>query len=351
MKNDDSNFAYDPLAASRLQCRMVPYGPQSYAPQGALSTDAYQYRASSLSAYQYPLRPHYSGVPTFAEYADENFDYGLQASPYSLMNADHLAIPSNYGTSSVGRDWTPTPQVPKSTSLFLEQDPVYNQPQLPYQPHNGFPLRQTISPENKSVSLNRAVPSLPAPINGNDRVLPYPAAQRPTQGGSFLRSSDNLIPTTQPGFQSYNGLMSSNILASVKAANSAAVSENASLSPPYLPMTSTSPESLSSQLAYSSHSLPMSQQSSEMYTPSQDSMFHANDSSDSAYDPTTSGSKRGSQSSHTSTAESSLPSYSNGNLANERAYVPYTSQSYPARQMDMNPAAPPQRRVSAVQAV
>lgn len=351
MKNDDSDFGYDPTAVSGLQCRMVPYGPQSYAPQSTLGTDAYQYRASSLSAYQYPLRPNYSGIPPFAEFADENFDYGLQASSYSLVNPDHLAMPPSYATPGVGRGWTPAPQVSKSTSLFLEQEPVYNQGQLPYQSNNGFPLRPTISPENRTLSLSGAVPSLPAPINGNDRVLPYPAAQRPAQVGSFLRSSDSLTPTTQPGYSSYNGLMSSNMLNSVKAANGAAVSENASLSPPYLPIASTSPKSLSSQLAYSSHSLPISQQSSEMYPPSQDSLFHSNDSSDSAYGPSTSGSKRGSQSSHTSNTESSLPSYSNGNLANERAYVPYTSQLYPAPQMDMHLAAPPQRRVSAVQAV
>jgi hypothetical protein len=355
MKSDGSgsDFGYDPGAAvSRMQCRIVPQGPQ-YAPlhTPSVTYDAYQYRSNSLSAYQYPVKSYYSEIPAFAEFPDENVDYGLQASPYQLMNPDHLAISpsSNYASSSVtGRGWTPAPQISKNASLFLEQEPTYNHGQLPY--HAGsFPLRPAISPESKGLALS-GMPSLPAPIAGNDRVLPYPAANRQAQSTSFLRSNDGLPSASQAGYQPYSIMPASHVVNGIKAVNNT-VSENSS----YHPMSSTSPESLpSSQATYnaSGHSDSISQQQNEMYTPSNEDPYNHAEPSDSSYGTSSARSERGSQSSQTTTAETSLPSLLSGNLANGHPYIPYNhaQMNFPTPSMELHPAPPHPRRGSAIQA-
>ena len=354
MKSDGSgsDFGYDTgAAASRLQCRMIPQGPQ-YAPLHTppVTFDPYQYRSSSQSAYQYPVKPCYAEIPAMAEFADENVDYGLQASPYQLMNSDHLAISSspNYVSSSTGRGWTPAPQISKSASLFLEQEPVYNHGQLPY--HAGsFLLRPAISPESKGLALS-GMSSLPAPITGNDRVLPYPAANRLAHCTSFLRNGDGLHSGFQTGYQPYSGNSTSNVVNSVKIVNNNAVSENSS----YLPMSSTSPESLSSsQTTYSpsGQSGSISQQQGDMYTPSNEDLYHHAEPSDS-YGTSSARSERGSQSSQTTTGETPLPSLVNGNLANGHPYIPYNhaQMNFPTPSMEVHLAPPHPRRGSAIQA-
>jgi len=230
--------------------------------------------------------------------------------------------------------------------MYLKQESSYSHGQLPY---HTYPLRPTISPETKTSSLGGQIlsGSLPAPVSGNDRVLPFPAANRP-QVGSYLHSSSSVLPTPQGGYQSYDELVSTNTH-SRKSINSSAVSENGSLSTSYLPYSSSSPESLaSSQTAYSSQA--MSQQNAEIYTPNSEGLFHPNESTDSSYGPSSETPKRDSQSSQGG-PEGPMPSMSNGNLANGHAYIPYNSQSsYPAPPMDIHSASQPRRIATGISA-
>ncbi|KAF4626871.1 hypothetical protein G7Y89_g11289 [Cudoniella acicularis] len=341
LKHDPVNFdSFDPpSAAPRLQCRLVPYGPHAYmTPNTPTTTNEYYSRGNSVTSYQMPGR--YYGIPHFSEFGEEGVEYGLTT--YNLLGTEHL-LPTGLAPSSTTRGWTPTPQLPKSGPLYMEQEPTYSHGQLPY--HPAYQLRPTISPETKTTSLNgqSVNSSLPPPITGTDRVLPFPAARTP-QVGSYNRPSSTAIPITQAGYHSYDGLWTSNSINASKQVNNTPASDNNSVSSSYLSYSSSSPESLSSShTAYTSQA--MSQQSSEMYTPTSDNLFHPNDSSDSSYGPS-SGEKRPSHSSQAGTLEGSIPSLSSGNLANGHAYIPYNSQSsYPAPPMDM-PAPTSARRVS-----
>jgi hypothetical protein len=334
MKSESAGYDYDPSAGSRLNYRMIPYGPQSY----GMGVDTFQYPRNSLSTFQFPVNPVKSYYPAIPQYHDfDDVEYGLQGSSFQLLPTEHLSIP-NY-TTSTGRGWTPTPQLPK-TSLFLEQsESAYNHGQLPY--HGGtsaFSLRPAISPESKSLSLHGLSSSLPAPpLPGNDRLLPIPAANRLSQG-SFLRTADSLLPVSQPNYQSYPGLMSANVLNSLKNHSNSTVHES-----PYLSMSSSSPESLnSSQMAYSSSGHILSSQSQEMYqTNNNESLFTPNESSDSSYGHSSPASKRGSQSSHATNADGSLPSLSGASLVNGHTYVPSPYQSsYPPPPIEVQSEAP-----------
>ncbi|TVY91233.1 putative transcriptional regulatory protein [Lachnellula willkommii] len=333
--NDFNNFE-PPSAAARLQCRMVPYGHHAYVQQ-TTPVDAYYQRNTSLSGYQYPANAKYYTMPPF-EYQDDG-DFVIQQSYPAAMSSDQL-LSSNFPVPSVSRAWTPTPQSSKNAPMFLEQESSFNHGQLPY---HTYPLRPAISPETKSSSLGGQIltGSLPAPESGNNRVLPFPAGNR-QQVASYLHSSSNGLPTSQGGYQSYDGLASTNTQ-SRKSINSSSISENASLSSSYLPYSSSSPESLaSSQRAYSSQTL--SQQNAEIYTPNSEGLFHANESTDSSYGTSSETAKRGSQSSQGG-PEGAMQAMSNGNLANGHAYVPYNNQSsYPAPPMNIHHA--PHRRPS-----
>jgi hypothetical protein len=177
-------------------------------------------------------------------------------------------------------------------------------------------------PESKGVSLNGSSTSLTTPIAGSDRVLPLPAANRAVEIGSFLRSSETLLPATQAGYQSYNnGLMSTGMLNCVKSQNGNSMSDNTSLSTGYLSMPNTSPESLPSQMAYCSQPMPLSSQQNESYTPPSSDDYYRLGESDSAYGHSSEGSKRGSESSQ--------------NLVNGHPYVRYTVPSpYPTPIME-----------------
>jgi hypothetical protein len=342
MKSESAGYDYDPSASSRLNCRMMPYGPQSY----GMGVDTYQYRHNSLSAYQFPVKSYYPTIPQYDAYDD--VEYGLQGSSYPLLPPEHLSIP-NYTTSSTGRGWTPTPQIPK-TSLFLEQsESAYNHGQLPY--HHGssaFPLRAAISPEPKSLSLHGLNPSLPAPpLPGNDRLLPIPAANRLSQG-SFLRAADSLLPASPPSYQPYSGVMNASVLNNLKNHSNSTVHES-----PYISMSSSSPESLnSSQMAYSSSGQVLSSQSQEMYpTTNSESLFTPNESSESSYGHSSPASKRGSQSSHATNADSSLPSISSASLVNRHTYVPSPYQSsYPAPPIEVQSVAPARHHSTSIPA-
>jgi hypothetical protein len=329
MKSEAGGYDYDLSAGSRLNCRMVPCGPPAY----GMGMDLYQYRNNSLPTYQFPINP----IKSYYPYNDfeENVDYDLQGSSYSMLPAEHLAMP-NY-TTSAGRGWTtPTPQLPKN-SLFLEQaDSAYSHGQLPYHSSSSFPLRPTISPEPKSLSLHGLTSSLPTPLTTNDRMLPIPAANRQSQG-SLLRTPDSFQPLSQPAYQPYNGLMSVSTLSGLKNISNATPHES-----PYIPMSSSSPESLpSSQMIYSSGQI-LNSQSQEMYQPNpNNSLFTSGESSESSYGHSSPNSKRGSQSSHATNTDGPLPSQSNGSLVNGRTYVPSPYQpSYPPPPIEVQSSTP-----------
>jgi hypothetical protein len=338
MKSESAGYDYDLSAGSRLNCRMIPCGPQSY----GMGLDPYSYRNNSLSAYQFPINP----VKSYFSYSDfeENVDYGLQASTYPILPTEHLAVP-NY-TASAGRGWAiPTPQLSKSP-LFLDQpDSAYNHGQLPY--HGGqpsFPLRPTISPEPKNLSMHGLTTSLPTPLPTNDRLLPNPAANRQPQG-SFLRTSDSLLPVSQAGYQSYNGLMSASMLSSLKNHSNTTPHE-----PSYMAMSSSSPESLiSSQMTYNSGQM-LSSQSQELYQSSNhESLFTESSNSSYGHDGPTS--KRESQSSHTADGGGTLRTHSSGSLVNGHTYVPSTyTSSYPAPPIEVQSSTPPRRPSTSIPA-
>lgn len=335
---------YDNAAASRIQCRMVSQGPSQYMTTHSPSTinyDSYQYRNNSVSSYQqYPGKQYYSGASPFAEY-DENVDYGLQTS-YQLMAPDHIQATSpnsNYGTTGQLRGWTPGPQLPKSNSLFLEQEqPQYGHGQLPYNNAGNFPMRTSMGTDTKGMGLS-AMPILPTPVSGNDRVLPNPTANRPAQMNAFLvRNNDGMVPMAQQTYQPFGNYMATNMLNNVKGSNHTAVSENAYS----MPMASASPESISSSQIYtgSENSVSLSQHQSEIYSPNDGLHYHTSEPSESSYGHSNS-SRRESHSSRTTQHEGSLPSHSEGELSNGHHYVPYQhlSANYPTPPMNIPPPA------------
>lgn len=335
---------YDSAAASRIQCRMVSQGPSQYMTTHSPSTinyDLYQYRNNSSSSYQqYPSKQYYSGVSPFAEY-DENVDYGLQTSPYQLMAPDHMQTTSpstNYGAPGQLRGWTPAPQLPKSNPLFLEQEqPIYGHGQLPYNNAGNFPMRTTMSSESKGMGLS-AMPILPTPISGNDRILPNPTANRPAQMNAFLlRNSDGMVPMQQQTYQTFGNYMATNMLNNGKTSNHNAVSDNA-----YMPMSSTSPESITSSHIYtgSENSVALGQHQSEIYSPNDGLHYHTSEPSETSY-VHSNGSRRESHSSRPTQHDGSLPSHAEGELSNGHHYVPYQhlSANYPTPPMNIPPPA------------
>jgi hypothetical protein len=265
------------------------------------------------------------------QYSDDNVEYDVQGS-YTLGSEQLL---SNISISNANRAWTPnSAQLSRNATatapMYLEQVSTYNHGQLPY---HTYPLRPTITPDVKPASISSQI----LPLNGTDRVLPFPAANRP-QAGSYLRTNANGLPNAE-NYHSYDGLVSS---ALAKSLNSSAVSDNGSLSTSYMSYSSSSPESLAStNTAYSSQT----QQPSDLYSTSNEGLFHPNESADSSYGPSSTA-KRGSQSSQG--GQGTMASLSNSSLANGHAYTPYISPaSYPAPPMDLHSHAASQaRRVS-----
>lgn len=337
MKSESTVFDYDFSGGPRLNCRMVPYGPQSY----GIGLDPYSYRNNSMSAYQFPINPVKSYY-SFGDY-EENVEYSLQGS-YQMLPTEHLGMP-NY-TTSASRGWaTPTPQLTKNP-LFVDQpDSVYNHGQLPYHSGPSFALRPAISPEPKSLSLQGLTASLPTQLPGTDRLLPNPAAKRQPQG-SFLRTSDSLLPASQPGYQSYHGLTSANVLNNLKNHS------NATPHDPQMAMSSSSSEQpTSSQMTYNSGQN-MSPQS-QMYHPAHPGSYFisSGETSESPYIHTPP--SKGSQSSEGGHTGGSSPPQSGGSLVNGQHYVPspYTSSIYPGPTIEVQSSAPSRDPSTSVPAV
>jgi hypothetical protein len=316
--------------------------------------DGYYSRGNSMSSYVVPQSRYYA-VSSFSEYPEENVsvDYGVQASPYPILASDQL-IPQNFPPTN--RGWTPAPQMAKTTPIYLEQDPNYNN--VPY--HNAYQLRPTISPESKSSIHPVSIPigingtSLPPlPAGGTDRVLPFPATRTalPTQVGSYMRSTT--VP--HPGYHhSYDGIISSNGLPTSKTISNNSLPGSTTLPPDaYMPYSSSSPESLASstQTAYSTQQLSqqLSQQQADLYASGSDALYNSSDTAESSYGP--SSEKRGSQSSQEALSQDgSIPSILSGSglLSNGHAYTPFNSGTqYPQPPMDM-PAPTPTRGGSAI---
>jgi len=333
MKPEAATYDYDQSggAASRMNCRLpFSYGPHAYVPNTPLGLDNYQFRSNSFSAYQFAPK-HYYGIPSFGEFA-ENDEYSLPGAMFPVFSAENLAIAPNYTTSGTPRAWNTTPQLPRN-SLFIDSpEAPYNHGQMSY-------LRASINTESKNMSFGGNNSSLsgplPAPLptahSAVDRLLPIPAPNRPVQVVPYPRPSENGIPVTQNVYPSYHGDF---LRTPLKAQNTNSVSDNGSLTSSYVPMPSSSPESISSsQIAYNSQALSINQQQEQVYTPPSNDGLYRSDSSDLSYGHSNSGSKRGSRSSQASNGNTDTsPPQSvtrSDMLVNGRPYVPYQSNSYP----------------------
>jgi hypothetical protein len=350
MKNDSGDFGYDPAvpSGSRVHCRTNAYGPppgsQMYTPHLSHSGDGLQYRQNPLPAYPYSLK--YYPMAYFGE-GDDNVDFGIQASGYSLMNTAPLSSSISYNANS-GRGWTPAPQQSKTSPLFMEQDSSsYSNAQLPYQ-STSYALRPSLNLDPKSLSLNGTASSLSAHASGTDRVLPHPATNRPTAAISIHRSGE----TSFHGSQNQSSVQCNSVslpsanminsVASLKAlGNTLSAPENGPMSAPsYLSIPSNSPKPVPSSMSYiQGHT---SNEHSDKYdnyaSASHEGLYnHANSSSNSiAYshcEPTQNLTRHDSQGSATNEGSHHLLSSSSGHLVNGQIYQPqpYTSQSsYPA---------------------
>jgi hypothetical protein len=329
MKPEAATYDYDQSggAASRMNCRLpISYGPHTFAPQNTLGLDNYQFRSNSLSAYQFAPKSYY-GIPSFGEFT-ENDDYSLQGSMYPVFGAENLALTPNYAPSGTPRAWSATPQLPRN-SLFIDSpEAPYNHGQMSY-------LRANINTESKNMPFCGNNSTLPAPLPTVpgivDRLLPIPAPNRTVQVVPYPRPLENGIPVTQNVYPSYSGDF---VRTALKAQNTNSASDNGSLTSSYVPMPSSSSESISSsQIAYNSQTLSINQQQEQPYTPSSSDGLYQNDSSDLSYGHSNSGSKRGSHSSQASNGntDTSLPPSATHSdmLVNGRPYVPYQSNSYP----------------------
>lgn len=356
MKIDNVDFSHfeHTSANPRVHCHMTPFGPHSYMPPGGPVLDGYYPRGNTINSYVVPQSRYY-GITPFTDYTEENVnvDYGVRAPSYSMLTTDNIVSPSFSAPSS--RGWTSTPQMTRNTTVYVDHDPNYSHGQVLH--HNAYHIHPSTSPEPKgsinslSVPANNNASSLPPPpVSGTDRVLPYPANRTalPAQGGCYLRSTAAThLPAPQPGYQTYDGLMSSNTMNAVNPISATAMPNASSVSTEmYLPYSSSSPESLSSsaQTAYSTQHLPHAQ--SELYTSSNDELYQHNESSESSYGASSSAKRNSHSSQATLSPEVAVSSMSAGTLSNGHAYIPYNSASaYPAPPMDI-PAPVPSRQAS-----
>lgn len=331
MKPDAADYNYDSTPTGpRVNCRMVPYGPQAYAPPAIpLGSDGFPYRQGSLS-YPYHGKGYY-GVPSYSEFAEEHIDYSLHSASYPLLGAEHMNMGPTY--SGMGRGWTPAPQLPKNNLLFLAEESAYSHGQVPY-PNNDYALRPAASPNSKGMSMSGISSSLPALANGTDRILPMPAHR------TFLRSSDNQSSRGLDGIHPYGDLLSNNMINSSKSLNSNSASENGSISSPYIPLSQSSPEALTTtHMNCGSQNLSNSHQPTDIFNHSNSSRLYdsittssSEDLHGGSYGVVSPSSKRPS---HGSQADGSGSSPGPGDLASGHNYVPYQHQSYPAPPMEM----------------
>lgn len=325
-----------------MNCRM-PYGSHSYVPHTSLGLDNYQHRNNSMSAYSYPPPKLFYGMPPMGEYADESLDYNVHGAVYPILGTENLGLPS-YNLNGAPRGWSATPQLSRNSLFIDSNEATYLPGQVPYH-GNGYPLRTSISePKHlplrdsytSNLPLTAPIPTVPTSV---DRLLPIPASNRQVQAGTYIRPSENGLPNLQQT-SAYSPYPGDYIRPTRQAQNTSAVSENGSLSSSYVSLSSNSPESIaSSQITYSTPAMSINhQQQSEMYTPPSSDGLYQNESSESSYGHSNSGSRKASQVSQSSNSgcETALPPPSDM-LANGQRYVPYQSPTgYPTPPLGNN---------------
>lgn len=349
MKNDTVEYYDSGPTAPRVNCRMVPYGPQAYAPPPiALGSDGFPCRQGSMS-YPYQGKGYY-GMSSYGEFTEENIDYGLQSTSYPLMGAENINMGPAY--SSIGRGWTPATHHPKNNLLFLGEDSPYSHPQASYAA-NGYALRPAISPGSKGMSMTGISNSLPALVAGTDRLLPMPP-HRP-----LVRSGDGLSTRSLDGMHQYGGDLLNNSVISNKSMNSNSASENAIINSPYGALSQGGPDAgTPTHLNCSSQGLGTNHQPNDMYTHSSSGRLYDSITASSSEDLQSGSSGRIYDSIATSSSEdldsgsygvvspsSKRPLHGSqtdgsgpsqqGDLANGHRYVPYQQQSYPAPPLEL----------------
>ncbi|RDW81967.1 hypothetical protein BP6252_03079 [Coleophoma cylindrospora] len=341
MKAEIAEMTFEPAGTRQLAFRPTPhygnYTAQSYSQQvSSIGPDNWTpYRANSLPGCQYSGKaPHglSSYQPEYPDVDSHGVDYSVQGNGAQLLSSEYIGTPS-YGFSGIQRNWISTPPLSRNSLMFSDQGQTnYGPEQVTYH-GNDYAIRSPSSPDGRSYSVGSGLPA-PAPIAGNDRVLPYPAINRPVQpAGPYLRSNDNGY-NSQNGAQQYNNM---EILepSALKPAHPSMLSETGAGSSSYGPV-GHSLENVPSLQIYQPHPMSVSQQHGEMYSTGGEStslrgsfqgLSMRNDSTNDlsySYGPSSdsASSKRESHSS-SSSGESSVPA-----LANGHAYIPHNQNSY-----------------------
>ncbi|KUJ18062.1 uncharacterized protein LY89DRAFT_36455 [Mollisia scopiformis] len=360
LKSETSNYDFDPgSAGSRVNCRMIPFGPHSYASQGPpLSFGPYPGRNNSMPAYQYGAKQYYSA---YGDFADDSVDYGVNLQYQPLLPGEQIGLgTTNFDPSPEARAWIAAQPQPLKSLPFLDgPTQIYSHGQSSYNGSNYDP-RSNISVDLKPIQLtgmSSSLPNLASP--GNDRQLPFPAnvpVSRPTQLNQYLPPAEGILT----GTQTRGPYMDFGTVQTIKSQNNNAVADNNSMpTSSYLPVANDSPQSLnSSQSTYSAPTISLPSPQPEVYTPSQgsndgllnatdsfsprsSSSYHSivnNDSSNDAYNHRGSRNERGSYSRNPSDG---LPSMTTGLLANGQQYSPapsaFAPNRYPAPPVEMHP--------------
>ena len=340
MRSDSGDFDYDPNRIPyRLASHLSNYNVQNYSPQSPI--DGFSYRSSPLSVYQYPASAY--RIP-WNDIPEDNAEYGVQSHGYPIIGQENINSPSSYGQNGSIRVWN-TGASPRGPAIFIDQD-SYSQTQIPLHGGSIHP-RSSISPESRGISLNTMISPLSS-SSGNDRMLPFPAANRSIS--SFSRPCDSILPSSQSSSPSYaSNLVSPSMMHQSRNTGNVAISESGTITS-YIPLSSSNSDSIS----YTSQSIHA--QSNEPYSSNNDNIYHNenNSSTDLSYNYGTGPMpKRGSQSNQT-TSEGSPSSVSAGLLANGRPYIPHTvsNATYPTPPMEIQNSAPPGRQpMGSIQAI
>ncbi|RDW62622.1 hypothetical protein BP5796_10924 [Coleophoma crateriformis] len=341
MKVEIAEMTFEPAGTRQLAFRPTPhygnYTAQPYSQQvSSLGPDNWTpYRANSLSGCQYSGKAPHGLSPYQPEYPDvdsHGVDYSVQGNGAQLLSSEYIGT-SSYGFSGVQRNWISTPPLSRNSLMFSDQGQTNYGPEHVTYHGNDYTIRSPSSPDGRSYSVGSGLPA-PAQVAGNDRVLPYPAINRPVQpAGPYLRSNDNGY-NSQHGAQQYNNI---EIIepSALKPAHPSMLSESGAGSSSYGP-AGHNLENVPSLQIYQPHPMSVSQQHGEIYSTGGEStslrgsfqgLSMRNDSTNDlsySYGPSSdsASSKRESHSS-SSSDESSVPA-----LANGHAYIPHNQNSY-----------------------
>ncbi|KAG9230014.1 hypothetical protein BJ875DRAFT_488366 [Amylocarpus encephaloides] len=339
---DFGNLGEPPAeAATRLQCRMAPCGPQGYFPSTGPIPEGYYGRNN------YPVPQRYYDITTFGEFQEEKvFDFNHN-SAYTMLGTDYSPIQGDHN-----KLFTPAPLV-KNNSIFLEESQGQMVPCT-----GSYQLRPAVSPvpNLKGSAINGSLNNLPA--LGPDRLLPYPlntnsGSRTPLPAAQMTSCLRPQGAFPQSSYHNYDSLPGASTLGSMRNMAPSTVPDPAMNSATYLTYSSSSPESLASSAQTSfGASLPTSQ--SEVYASSPyassnevlPSIFHTSEPQEPSYGPSNGDRHSGSRERNTTDGSVSMLQ---GELANGHTYTPYNSHSqsnYPQPPMDLSSA--PSRRIPAL---